>query len=41
MLRGLTSVTQSNAPVVYVDGVRMDGTEKPLFDGWAGSPRAG
>lgn len=31
VLRGLTSVTQSNAPTVYVDGVRVDASEKPLF----------
>ena len=30
-LRGATSINESNSPVVYVDGVRVDGSEKPLF----------
>ena len=30
-LRGATSINESNAPVVYVDGVRVDASEKPLF----------
>lgn len=31
VLRGMTSVTQTNSPAVYIDGVRIDTSEKPLF----------
>src|SRR5690606_17590843 len=31
VLRGMTSLTQSNSPAVYLDGVRLDTSEKPLF----------
>ena len=31
VLRGMTSMSQSNSPVVYVDGVRVDASEKPNF----------
>lgn len=31
VLRGMTSINESNSPVVYLDGVRVDASEKPLF----------
>lgn len=31
VLRGMTSLTQTNSPAVYIDGIRIDTSEKPLF----------
>jgi TonB-dependent SusC/RagA subfamily outer membrane receptor len=31
VLRGLTSLSQRNAPVVYLDGIRVDGSDKALI----------
>jgi len=38
-IRGTSSISQSNPPTIYVDGVRMDNSTNALWMEWNGGVR--